>query len=251
LIPVYINPPAKVKQQKLIHTIISELYNLDDENLDLFKAEQPFNNETLQYTVVTYENRKVKYENNDLQLLNTNGSNLDDDGNILEWTKELTPFGVLRPGISQLRLRKSKDPGEKDEDIIGRLDEHPNNPNLLTVDIDPSTLPTNTLSAVNAILDPSINYPGDGTVPSSATGQRYILINPIPSTSIWSGLVANKYDVIEYNGSSWNVSFDSSNVSDTQYVTNLSSSDQLEWNGTEWVNSYEGIYNAGFWRLYL
>ena len=250
-IPVYINPPAKVKQQKLIHTIISELYNLDDENLDLFKAEQPFNNETLQYTVVTYENRKVKYEDGKLQLLNANGSNLDDDGNVLNWANELKPFGVLRPGISQLRLRKSKDPGAKDEDIIGRLDEHISNPNLLTVDIDSSTLPTNTLSAINAILDPSINYPGDGTVPAPAIGQRYIVINPIPTTPIWSGLVANKYDIIEYNGSAWNVSFDSSTVSDTQYVTNLSSSDQLEWNGTEWVNSYEGIYNAGYWRLYL
>ena len=100
-IPVYINPPAKVKQQKLIHTIISELYNLDDENLDAFKAEQPFNNETLQYTVVTYEDRKVKYEDGKLQLLSHNGSNLDDDGNVLEWAKELIPFGALRPGISQ------------------------------------------------------------------------------------------------------------------------------------------------------
>ena len=102
-------------------------------------------------------------------------------------------------------------------------------PNLLLVDIDPSTLPTNTLNAINAILDPSVNYPGDGTVPAPATGQRYILINPIPSTPTWGGLVANKYDIIEYNGASWTVSFDSGNVSDTQYVTNLSSSQLNGW----------------------
>ena len=41
-----------------------------------------------------------------LQLLNANGQKLDNDGLILDWTKELKPFGVLRTGISQLRLRK-------------------------------------------------------------------------------------------------------------------------------------------------
>jgi len=249
-IPIHINPPAKVKQQKLIHTIISELYNLDDTNLDLFREEKSFDTQTLQYTIVTYEDRKVKYEDGTLQLLNANGQKLDNDGLILDWTKELKPFGVLRTGISQLRLRKNSVTNPKSDDIIGKLDFHPSNPNLLTVDVDQSTLPTNTLTAVNAILDPVINYPGDGTVPAAVLGQRYILINDTPSNQLLN-VVAHKYDIIEYNGSAWNVSFDASTTVDTQYVTNVASNDQLEWNGKEWVNSYEGIYNAGFWRLYL
>jgi len=249
-IPIHINPPAKVKQQKLIHTIISELYNLDDTNLDLFREEQSFDTQTLQYTIVTYEDRKVKYEDGTLQLLNANGQELDDDGLILDWSKELKPFGELRTGISQLRLRKNSVTSPKSDDIIGKLDFHPSNSNLLTVDVDQSTLPTNTLTAVNAILDPAINYPGDGTVPAAALGQRYILINDTPSNQLLN-VVAHKYDIIEYNGSAWNVSFDASTTVDTQYVTNVASNDQLEWNGKEWVNSYEGIYNAGFWRLYL
>ena len=249
-IPIHINPPAKVKQQKLIHTIISELYNLDDTNLDLFREEQSFDTQTLQYTIVTYEDRKVKYEDGTLQLLNANGQKLDNDGLILDWSKELKPFGELRTGISQLRLRKNSVTSPKSDDIIGKLDFHPSNPNLLTVDVDQSTLPTNTLTAVNAILDPAINYPGDGTVPAAALGQRYILINDTPSNQLLN-VVAHKYDIIEYNGSAWNVSFDASTTVDTQYVTNVASNDQLEWNGKEWVNSYEGIYNAGFWRLYL
>jgi hypothetical protein len=249
-IPVHINPPAKVKQQKLIHTIISELYNLDDTNLDLFREEQSFDKQTLQYTIVTYEDRKVKYEDGNLQLLNANGQKLDNDGLILDWSKELKPFGELRTGISQLRLRKNTDVSDKSDDIIGKLDFHPSDSNLLTVDVDQSTLPTNTLTAVNAILDPVKNYPGDGTVPAASLGQRYILINDVPSNQ-WLNVVAHRYDIIEYNGSTWNVSFDSSTNTDTQYVTNVASNDQLEWNGKEWVNSYEGIYNAGFWRLYL
>jgi hypothetical protein len=250
-IPIYINPPAKVKQQKLIHTIINELYNLDDANLDLFKEQQAFDTQTLQYTIVTYENRKVKYEDGNLQILNANGQKLNDDGLLLEWPEELKPFGELRPGISQLRLRKGNDVTDITDDIIGRLDIHPNDPNKLLVDIDTSTLPTNTLQAVDAILDPAINYPGDGTVPGPVLGQRYILINDVPLNAVWTNSTAKKYDIVEYNGSVWNVSFDSSTTSSTQYVTNTASNDQLEWSGSEWVNSYEGVYNAGFWRIYL
>jgi hypothetical protein len=250
-IPIYISPPAKLKQQKLIHTIISELYNLDDQDLDNFKDKEPFNTETLKYTIVTYENKKVNYENGNLQILNKNGSPLDDDGLTLEWDKVLLPFGVLRNGISQLRLRKSTDINDNDNDIVGRLDAHPSDPNLLTVDIDTSTLPTNTLTAIDANVDPTKNYPGDGSVPSAVTGQRYIILNNTPINAVWTNVVAKKYDIIEYNGSAWIVSFDSSTISESHYVTNISSSDQLEWNGKEWVNSYEGIYNAGYWRIYL
>jgi len=250
-IPIYISPPAKLKQQKLIHTIISELYNLDDQDLDNFKDQEPFNTETLKYTIVTYENKKVNYENGNLQILNKNGSPLDDGGLTLEWDKVLLPFGVLRNGISQVRLRKSTDINDKDNDIIGRLDSHPSDPNLLTVDIDTTTLPTNTITAIDANVDPSKNYPGDGSVPSAVTGQRYIILNDTPINAVWTNVVAKKYDIIEYNGSAWIVSFDSSTISDTHYVTNVSSSDQLEWNGNEWINSYEGIYNSGYWRIYL
>mgnify|MGYP001581165669 FL=1 len=250
-IPVYINPPAKLKQQKLIHTIISELYSLDDADLDNFKEQKAFDSTTLKYTIVTYEDKKVKYENGNLQILNNKGSNLDSNGLVMEWDKVLLPFGVLRDGISQLRLRKGNDINDDSNDIVGRLDSHPSDPNLLTVSIDNSTLPTNTLGAIDAILDPTNNYPGDGTVPAAVAGQRYIIISSAPINTYWTNVVANKNDIIEFNGTAWSVSFDSSAISTTQYITNVSSNDQLEWNSKEWVNSYEGTYNSGYWRIYL
>jgi hypothetical protein len=250
-IPVYINPPAKLKQQKLIHTIISELYSLDEIDLENFKENKAFDPSTLKYTVVTYEDKKVKYENGNLQILNNQGSNLDSDGLVMEWDKVLLPFGVLRDGISQLRLRKGNDINDTDNDIIGRLNAHPSNANLLTVTIDNSTLPTNTLTPIDAILDPSKNYPGDGTVPNAISGQRYMLTSEAPINTFWTNIVAHQFDIIQYNGTTWTVSFDASAVSDIQYVTNVSSDDQLEWNSKEWVNSYEGTYNPGYWRIYL
>jgi hypothetical protein len=249
-IPIYINPPAKLKQQKLIHTIVNQLYNLADDDMDLFKENLPFNNTTVEYTIVTYENRKLRFENNLAQLLSLSGSNLDEEGNLLEWEQELKAFGPLRPGISQIRLRKNSDPGVVDDDIIGKLYPDLTDPNRLVVEIDDSTLPTNTLTAIDGIVDPTKNYPGDGVLLAPSLGQRYLVINNVPATSLW-GVVASKNDIVEYNGTAWIVSFDSQSAVQVHYVMNTASDDQLEWSDGAWRNSFEGVYNAGYWRLYL
>ena len=249
--PILITPPAKVKQQKLIYNIISELYSLDDENLDSFKRKESFDKTTLQYTIVTFEDRKLKFDNNNASLLNKNGSTLNDSGNTLDWSEELRPFGELREGISQIRLRKSNDPSDKANDIIGRIEFDPNNVNLLKVTVDTATLPTNTLSNIDGILNPSASFPGDGNVPAAALGQRYLITTDTPINVNWTNVVAKKNDIIEYNGTAWVVSFDSQNNNNQQYVLNNATLDQFEWNGTEWFNAFEGIYKPGFWRLYL
>ena len=219
--------------------------------MDLFESKQLFDKTTLEYTIVTYEDRKLKFENNKAYLLNQLGTSQDlENGGNLNWEVDLENFNTLRPGISQIRLRKDNDPGNKDNDIIGRLDLDPNNTNALLVDIDPATLPTNTLTAINGVLNPQSSYPGDGNVPLPTQGQRYLILNDIPESTSWSQAVAYKNDIIEYNGANWIVSFDHTN-STPQYVTNTSSGDQLEWNGKDWVNSFEGVYNPGYWRLYL
>lgn len=251
-LPILINPPAKVKQQKLIHTIINQMYNLDDADLDNFKENIAFDRSTVEYTVVTLEDRKVRYEDNTLTLLSLQETGFDSEGNAVTWTEDLKNFGVIRDGISQIRLRKSTNPGDNDNDIIGRLSALDSN--TLSVDIDDSTLPTNTLPPINGIIDGMKNYPGDGVVPTpNSVGVRYLLINAIPVSSNWNGLsTADKYDIVEFDGAGWSIVFDASeNTEITHYVTNTSSSDQLEWNGKTWVNSYEAIYNAGFWRLYI
>lgn len=248
-IPVLINPPAKVKQQKLIYNLINELHAVDDRNLDLFRENLPFDTSTLQYTVVTFEQRKLKYENGNAFLLSSSNNN-SENGALLEWETELEPFGELRPGISQIRLRKSDDPSDVNNDIIGRLD-FSTNPNALEVTIDIDTLPQNTLNPIDGVINPQTNSPGNGPVPVASQGQRYLLTHELGGGSAWGSLNANANDIIEYNGSNWIVVFDSEQVSQQHYVLNNSSQDQLEWNGEEWFNSYEGIYKAGFWRLYI
>jgi len=251
-IPVFINPPAKIQRQRLIHTVINELYSLTDEDLEDFKENLPFNKNTLEYTIVTYEDKKSRFENAQLFLLNKDGTSLNDNGQPLNWAEETKPFGVIRDGISQVRLRKNgSDPSDKSNDIVGKVSINQGNTNILNVDIDLTTLPANTVVAVNALVDPTNNYPGDGTVPAQISGQRYLLLNDLPVNSYWGGLTANRFDIIQYDGTNWTITFDSSSINTTEYVTNVANNDQLEWNGSEWLNSNEGVYNAGYWRLYL
>ncbi len=248
-VPVLITPPAKLKKQTLIHTIIDKLHNLDDPNLDLFKENEPFEAQT-NYVVIAFKDRKLEYINGVARILNNAGKPLNDDGDALTWEQVLKPYGQLRPGISQVRLRKSNDIEDASNDIVGKLS-FSTNDNELEVDIDSDTLPTNTLNPVDGVLDPTKNIPGQGTVPSPIAGNRYIITKDLTDIAIWGGLKAKANDIIEYNGSDWVISFVSSQVSLQQYVKNIKTDDQLEWNGSDWFNSFEGLYKPGFWRVYL
>jgi hypothetical protein len=114
-------------------------------------------------------------------------------------------------------------------------------------------LPTNTQTAVLKIIDPQKNQPGDGTLAGQVTGQRYLIINDIvQNSSNWGNVVASANDIIEFDGTSWNVSFDASlNGSTVQYVTNSATNYQYKWTGTEWIDTYQGVYKPGFWILNL
>jgi hypothetical protein len=241
-IPVYINPPARVKHQRIIHTILNQLYQLDDEDLEAFKEQLPFDRSTVEFTVVTFEDRHLEFENNRAYITTP-------DGVRLKWKESLVPFGALRDNISQIRLRKSTDPGNTENDIIGRLTEDLTDPFALNVSIDTDTLPSNTLLPINGVVNPQQNYPGDGQMPIASAGDRYLLTDEV-GISAWN-VVAKENDIIEYTGSNWIVVFEASTNGIQQYVANLASQDQLRWDGSEWSNSYEGTYDPGYWRIHL
>ena len=164
----------------------------------------------------------------------------------------LEGFGELQPGISKLILRQSADVEDSSNDVFGTLAFHPTNDNQLVFTLDSASLPSNTLTAVDKIIDPENVYPGN-TLPAAVTGQRYLLVNPIPlgNKSFSSTFTAEANDIIEYNGTSWTISFNSSEVSTTQYVTNSNTGTQYRWTGSQWIDSYQGQYKNGFWKLEL
>lgn len=64
--------------------------------------------------------------------------------------------------------------------------------------------------------------------------------------------IANTNDIIEWDGSRWNVVFDSTIRNDVPvYLTNIYTNVQYKWDGISWRKSFEGEYSRGTWRLEL
>jgi T4-like virus Myoviridae tail sheath stabiliser len=249
-LPILINPPAKVKRQTLIHTILTEIKKLsDNETLDWVPGD-PIPNK--QWVLVTFENLKlqVRIEGDQATLLNKNGGTTDDAGNLLTWEAMLKPYGELKLGISNLRLRRGLDPSDASQDIIATIVSiDPETPNIATIDIDSNSLPDSTVAAINAVIDPAKVAPSAG-LPNAVLGQRYLVINDVPNSTYWGILNAQANDIIEYNGSSWIVSFDSSSNSNA-VVLNTTSNLLYEWRNSQWISAVEGTYQNGWWRIYL
>ena len=255
-LPVLINPPAKVVKNTVIHTIIDNIEDVTDDALDALRSGGSYVPLFTSYKVVTLDQYKMKFEvdssgNATAQLLNRNNSNLDSAGNPLSWVDVFKGFGEFRDAVSQLRLKQTSDPSVTAGDVVGTITVNTSNANLLNIALDSSTLPTNTQGTVDAAINPQINYPGDGTLTAAVTGDRYLILDDVAGGTGWAGSTANKNDIIQFNGATWDIVFDASTISTTEYVTNTTTLDSLKWDGVRWVNSYEGTYNPGFWRLYL
>jgi hypothetical protein len=67
-----------------------------------------------------------------------------------------------------------------------------------------------------------------------------------------SDFIANANDLIEWDGNSWHVVFDSTRAKDViKYLTNIYTNVQYKWDGISWTKSFEGPYRRGDWRLIL
>jgi len=267
VMPIWISPPAKVKKLGVVERIVASVYN---GNGDINEA--IFDNDLLmgtrqKFTPYDYQTLLL---GNQLQVLQPSAVVLNNQGvevptappSNLMWHTVVDLYGKLRNGISQIRLDNPYD----DSIIAGTVAYHPSDDRFLLFTVDTDTIPTNTLSAVNAIVDPQRKGPGSvGGLPAATTGQRYLFItNSTGSSSTenpgnaeaWRGengtaLIANANDIVEYDGTRWNVVFNSSLDNTVQYVTNLTTSVQYRWAASEWLKSYEGLYPEGGWSLVL
>jgi hypothetical protein len=247
LIPILINPPAKVQKQTLIHTIINRMLTVREDELNYFTLRDQFESQLPSYTIITPENYRVEFRNGVAKLLHRYSNNTDPAPS---WSSLLESYGDYRAGISQLRLRRTTDPTDPSEDIVGGFRLHETDSQLLYVDLVQDTVPANTLSDINGVVDPQLNSPGDGELSNAQIGQRYLLLNTVPDDSVW-GVQAVENSIIEYTNTGWEVSFDATLGSQSEFVLDISENRQYEWNGSQWQDSYEGIYRAGFWRIYL
>jgi len=271
-LPIWLSPPAKITKLGVIHKVIANMYDSNGDALRALDNDDLLLGTRLQVTPHGY---KVLLIGNQLQILkssavdepNTNLGNLStqDDSNVL-WHAVVEEYGKLRDGISQIRLEDDINNIE----IIGTVAYHPTDDRIMLFTVDADTIPSNTLAPINAVIDPLRSGPGVG-LPDAASGQRYLLTESIgysndewnpdgssvsPMSTAWSGtndieLVANKNDIIQFNGISWEVVFNANSYESTEYVTNLTTSLQYKWSGSEWIRSYEGLYAGGKWSLVI
>jgi len=263
-IPIWISSPAKVRKLGVVERIIVSIY---DAQGDLNNAVT--NNDLLLGTrqVITPFNWAVVLIGNKIQCLQQlslpqepgndtlTPPQIVADSNLL-WAAVIGTYGVLRPGISQLRLLQ-----EDGTEIIGTIAQDPNDDRFVIFDVDTDTTPQNTLEPIDAVINPLVSGPQDG-LDSAMDGQRYLLTeatgdeyNTTPAVA-WVGangrqLVAEANDIIQYSNNYWRVVFRAVGAAAGQYVTNITTGIQYEWNGAAWVKSYQGVYPGGTWSLVL
>jgi hypothetical protein len=247
-LPIFLTPPAKVKRQVLIHSILNNIAGdyqcIDDITIGI--NSEPISSRQW----ITFKDRHIKVTSNSIQLLTSNNTATEPDQvvpSLLRWDEHFNNYGGFKNGITEIRLKLGSvlDPQE----VILKVSINPSNENLLNYIVDASTLPNDTITMINGVVDPTRNSPGNGNIPAAQPGQRYLLTESVPQAGLWGTLVADANDIVEYNGSDWIVSFDASAVNAPAYTTNANTMVKLYYTGTEWVVAIEGIFDEGYWRI--
>ena len=245
-VPIWISPPAKVKRQTIIQQIVADIHkvesipglNYDQAYADFFGT-IPEDSEL----IISPGDYRILVSNSTARLVSPNG--------VAAVWKDLIEMKGELSVTSLLKLNTSNDSDSDSSFVVGSVVANPLDDTSLIFNVDVDTLPSNTLTDLTKIIDPTASSPGSG-LDSAALGQRYLITEAISASGYPSWNVdANENDIIEYDGSNWTVVFNSSAVASVQYVTNDFTSKQYKWTGNAWISSYEGEYNPGYWRLVL
>ena len=211
-------------------------------------------------------------------------------GTKVQWTKlEALYSKQFTGGISQIKLQQSVTTISNENTIIeveGTVAIDPQDAMTMLFTVDSDSVPTNTLDAVDAVINPLTFNPTGASV-----GTRYLLTesigNPVnsesksasdtdtrasddtpppsadtePNTaSAWGNTIASVNDIVQLNADGFwdrkfdanaNTDFSDSTYTTQQYVTNLTSGIQYKWvpANSMWVKSYEGFYEPGTWSI--
>lgn len=246
--PIWISPPAKVKQLGIITNIISNVFNginYDDSGyIDGLGVDPDLTGRTNVPTELmtrahaTVANFGIQVYNGVARLLDKHEAVVPSRSAIaiaekigppINWRTILDQYpGKYRAGFSQIRL--IQDDGHE---VIGAVALNPVDESLMSVTWDQDTYPTNTLIAgygaytsvrssspgtFDAIIDPQTVGPrGAGLTPTAGT--RYLIIENLGGVEntdgpdAWknddgSDFVAKENDIIEWDGTAWHIIFE-------------------------------------------
>jgi hypothetical protein len=256
--PIWLSTASKLKKLGVIYKIIASIHqghtlaDIQDDELLLGTRQK-----------ITPYGYKILLLGNSLQLLPENEpfnpSNdelvLPDNPNTnLYWSAYLNIHGAIRPGISQIWLENPY----MEDPIVGTIVLNPMDDRFLIYNIDPATLPQNTLEPVDSIINPIMTGPNAG-LPGPTPGKRYLIVENIghegDPTVAWGNLIAHANDIIQFDANTmqWFVAFDSRASTNVEFVTNITTNVQYRFSNPDgmWVKSYEGWYGEGDYSIVI
>ena len=274
--PIYISPPVKVKKLGVITNIIMSMFNEDTGNVDL-GATMPelkrYNDEFGEGVFMEdKDGTTVRKDSAGLAITAYNDYDLLVLGNTAQlihrgvvgntnWNGFFDALpGTFRSGLSQIQLTRL----DINQSVNGTVAVNSTDETTLIINWDEDTIPSDMVlsgstgdrNKIDYIIDP-LNF-NPSTIKTN--GIRVLLLGSIGSSTNTDGadawknndgtdFVASENDIVEWTGTEWNILFDSSTVTDIKFITNLNTSIQYKWTGTEWVKSIEGEYRNGAWRI--
>jgi hypothetical protein len=267
---VWITPPVKVKKLGIITKIITSAFSVEQGVIrnDYSNADAVLESlgDTLLNIVVTPGDFDLLVMNNVATLISRNGQtdflDLTVPAYQNSWRTVLDLYpGSFKAGISQIRLKK-----DDGTEIVAYVSLDPVDERRMVLNIDSDTIPTNTVisgrGTVDAIINPETFNPS-----GRVSGTRYLILEDLninvqysdpgyDGPDAWknadgSDPQAHGNDIIEWNGSQWNIVFDSTTVTNVIYITNSYTGVQYKWSHGSWSKSFEGVYDKALWRLVL
>jgi len=282
--PVWISPPIKVKQLGIITKIITNVFTEPTGSIeggafdDAFLGGNVFGDTKPDARItVTPDNFDLLVLNNTAVLVPINEQNVSDGWTSVEhvanrpsWLNLLDLYpGKFIPGFSQLRLTKANN-----TEIVAYMTLSSASESLMQLTFDQDTIPANTIlvdhtaaysrGTIDAIINPQTFNP---TLNNLSVDRRYLILEDIllndfnQGPSAWNsttllsdqpnGIMAHANNIIQWDGSKWNILFDSQTNTNVTYITNAYTGIQYKWDGTQWTKTFEGIYNNADWRMIL
>jgi hypothetical protein len=267
--PIWITPPAKVKKLGIVTKIITDVFALSQGEIanDYSNPNAVFDfGSPDSRTIVTPGNFDLLVLDNVATLVKSSADIPDSDihgtGNN-SWLQLLDYYpGKFRAGLSQLRLQKSDG-----NEVVAYISIDPNDETRMALNFDADTIPANTIidgrGSIDAIINPETYDPKTVVI----SGMRFLILENINvandyGTSGYDGpdawknvdgsdFQAHANDIIEWDGSKWNIIFNSRNTSTVTYITNSYTGIQYKWSDGQWSKSFEGVYDKALWRLIL
>lgn len=276
--PIWLSPPAKVKRHGVITSIVARVFD-EEGNLttDLLAGS------LISRQVITLYGYGVMITNNAssgspqyiAKLLghvesvkNTFDTPISKLGQNINWREILERYpGKFVAGYSKLQLTKADGKLATATLSLDSLDE-----TIMHLTFDNQSLPTNTLisgagaitaarGTVDAIIDPTRPLPATKTL-----DMRFLILEEINPDSIvnfsdsvpyfrnsngTTFLRAKANDIIQWDGATWHVIFNSSAQTGPTFITNAYTGIQYKWDGSEWTKSMEGTFDNGSWQIIL